>query len=119
MRLQHLDANGIEFGILSRELATFDLPKLAKACRLERDNLFQFQGLQILATTKGDLPRWRTALRTASWAVRHTSATASSDTPLTSSTRTWTSSPAAEAGTTSSSREPWARARAGRARRPG
>ena len=41
--------SGIEYGILSRELATFDLPKLAKACHLERDNLFQFQGLQILA----------------------------------------------------------------------
>nr|MBA3847593.1 ribonucleoside-diphosphate reductase subunit alpha [Planctomycetota bacterium] len=41
--------SGIEYGIIDKELARYDLKKLAEACRLERDNLFQFQGLQILA----------------------------------------------------------------------
>ena len=40
---------GIDHGLLSKDLATFDIERLAKACRLDRDNLFQFQGLQILA----------------------------------------------------------------------
>jgi ribonucleoside-diphosphate reductase alpha chain len=40
---------GIAFGIIDKELARFDLKKIAKACVLDRDNLFQFQGLQILA----------------------------------------------------------------------
>ncbi|MBA3937751.1 MAG: ribonucleoside-diphosphate reductase subunit alpha [Planctomycetes bacterium] len=40
---------GIEAGLLDRELANYDLTRIAKACVLERDNQFQFFGLQILA----------------------------------------------------------------------
>jgi ribonucleoside-diphosphate reductase alpha chain len=40
---------GIEAGLLDRELANYDLTRIAKACQLERDNQFQFLGLQILA----------------------------------------------------------------------
>ncbi len=40
---------GIEAGLLDRELANYDLTRVAKACQLERDNQFEFLGLQILA----------------------------------------------------------------------
>ena len=40
---------GIDAGLLDAELANFDLARVAKACVLERDNQFQFIGLQILA----------------------------------------------------------------------
>jgi ribonucleoside-diphosphate reductase alpha chain len=40
---------GIDAGLLDPELANFDLARLAGACVLERDNQFQFLGLQILA----------------------------------------------------------------------
>ncbi|MBA3686239.1 MAG: ribonucleoside-diphosphate reductase subunit alpha [Planctomycetes bacterium] len=41
--------SGIDYGIINKELASFDLKRLADACVLDRDNLFMFQGLQILA----------------------------------------------------------------------
>ena len=40
---------GIEAGLLDREMANYDLTRIAKACQLERDNQFEFLGLQILA----------------------------------------------------------------------
>ncbi len=39
---------GIEFDLLDRELANFDLAKLAASLKPERDRLFQFLGLQTL-----------------------------------------------------------------------
>ena len=41
--------SGIEAGLLDREIANYDLTRIAKACQLERDNQFEFLGLQILA----------------------------------------------------------------------
>jgi ribonucleoside-diphosphate reductase alpha chain len=40
---------GIEAGLLDRELGNYDLSRVAKACQLDRDNQFEFLGLQILA----------------------------------------------------------------------
>uniref|UniRef100_UPI00286E819E ribonucleotide reductase N-terminal alpha domain-containing protein n=1 Tax=Phenylobacterium sp. TaxID=1871053 RepID=UPI00286E819E len=40
---------GIEAGLLDRELGNYDLTRVAKACQLDRDNQFEFLGLQILA----------------------------------------------------------------------
>ena len=40
---------GIEAGLLDRELGNYDLARVAKACQLDRDNQFEFLGLQILA----------------------------------------------------------------------
>jgi ribonucleoside-diphosphate reductase alpha chain len=40
---------GIEAGLLDREMGNYDLARVAKACNLERDNQFEFLGLQILA----------------------------------------------------------------------
>ena len=39
---------GIEFELLDRELAAFDLARLAAALKPERDRQFQFLGLQTL-----------------------------------------------------------------------
>ena len=40
---------GIELGILSSNLLTFDLEKLSSALKIERDNLFEYLGLQTIS----------------------------------------------------------------------